>query len=184
MPSLLLRIFLIGSAISPTIFIWAIVISAQDNFSNDKRLQFVFIVLLVLSVILVFTPPSIIKWAISKDSIGNCKVILKSIKLLNNSGEGFVGVYLIPFLASAVTNINYLIMLAVLFILCFSMWMNNSYSFNPVLAIWKYRFYEVSNSKNAGLVLLSKRRIADPSIVKTAYKITDNLYLDAEDKNV
>lgn len=181
MPSLIVRIFLIGSAISPTLFVWAFVIYTQQDFPVNKSLFGGFIALLTISLILVIVPPLILKWARNKKSIGSCSVNFVSIKLLDNSGEGFVGVYLIPFLASAVTNVNYLIMVIVLCVLCFSMWMNNSYSFNPILAIWRYRFYEVFNTKKAGLVLLSKRRINDPSVIKSAIKITENLYLDTEE---
>ena len=178
MPSFFIKLLLICSAISPTLFVWAIIILTQENFVCNKHLISGFIILIILTLLFILIPPLLIKEIKRRLSISTVEFI--SIKLLDSSGEGFIGVYLIPFLASAITNVSYFIMVAVLVVLCFSMWMNNAYSFNPILALFKYRFYEVFNSKNAGLILLSKRRINDPSLIKKAIKITDNLYLDKE----
>ena len=91
-----------------------------------------------------------------------------------------MGTYLLPFLINAITDTWYYLMLIILAIFALILWLNSTYSFNPTLALFSYHFYEVTNSENAKLGLLSKRILRSTNSINQVFEITDFLLLDGE----
>jgi hypothetical protein len=173
MPSLWVRIALIISSFAPILLVWDLLIWVDERqFSN--RL-FVILVCFILFVIL---PPLILR--ASRKRLGNICIKLESISITGNSGDSFMGSYLLPFLANAITDSWYYLMLVIMGIFAVILWMNSTYAFNPTLALFGYRFYEVTNSDHVKFILLSKRILRTTQAVNSIYEVTDFLILDGE----
>lgn len=172
MPGFIVRVSLLISSFAPIILVWGVV----DLIESDLSVSWRTYILATIFVVFLFLPPYILQ--ICKSKLGNETVSYRSVRILENSGEGFIGTYILPFLSNVITDHWYLLMIGIMVIFTLVIWVNNSFCFNPALSLFGYRFYEVTNSKNVTFVLLSKRIIVDPKAIPQVFNITDYLKLD------
>lgn len=152
--------------------VWSII----SFFDAGKKLDNATLIIIGVFLLFFLLPPIILRMCTSKLASEN--ITLTSVSIMENGGEGFVGTYILPYLSSVVTDEWYFLMIGVMIVLTVFMWVNNAYCFNPLLSIFRYKFYQVQNSKNVTLILLSQRIIKNPGVIKSVYNITDYLVLD------
>lgn len=174
MPSVFIKTALLISSFAPITLVWSMVSFVENKYCLTLPTIIIFIVFLLFFLL----PPYILSKCRKK--IASDRITYNSVALLENGGEGFVGTYILPFLSLAVTDDWYLLMVGIMIILTLIMWINNSFCFNPALSFFRYRFYQVTNSKNVTFILLSKRKIIDPDTIKNVIDITDYLKLDRD----
>ena len=171
MLNFVVRAALLSSAFAPIMLIWAMV-----SLITHKCLEIKTITLFVLFLLFLFLP--FIIFFICKNNFSGHSIQCTSLSLLNKGGEGFIGTYLLPFLSYAITDSWYLLMVIILLALTLIMWINNSYYYNPLLPIFGYRFYEITNSSDVKYIVLSNRKVLDIKDITNVYDITDYLKLD------
>lgn len=172
MPNVLVRLSLLMSSFAPILLVWGVI----DFIENQLSFSLNTWILLCIFLLFLFLPLIILKLCPAK--LGTETVSYQSAKVLENGGEGFIGTYILPFLSNVITDHWYLLMIGIMVILTTVSWVNNSFCFNPVLSLFKYRFYEVTNSKNVTFIFLSRDFINDPATVKSVYNVTYYLKLD------
>lgn len=176
MPSMIARIALLTSSFAPIVLVWGVVDFIENNLSFTWRTW----ILLGVFLMFLILPPVVLRLCSRK--LGDETVSYQSAKILENGGEGFVGVYILPFLSNVITDHWYLLMIGIMVILTAVTWVNNTFCFNPALSLFGYRFYEVTNTKNVTFILLSRNIINDPNDVKHVYNVTHYLKLDGRKK--
>lgn len=152
--------------------VWAII----SFFDAGKKFDYNTVLIIVGFILFSILPPIILKMCMTKLS-DEC-ITVTGVSIIENGGEGFIGTYILPYLSNIVTDEWYLLMIGVMVLLTIIMWINNSYCFNPILSLFRYKFYSIQNSKNVTLILLSRRVIKDPATIKSVYNITEYLVLD------
>ena len=71
------------------------------------------------------------------------------------------------------------VLVFVLLVFFLAIWTTHAYHFNPLLVVFGYHFYEVTNEGNVTYVLITRSTLRATSGVTAVRELTDYILLDA-----
>ncbi|MNK24778.1 hypothetical protein D3C87_430920 [compost metagenome] len=107
---------------------------------------------------------------------------LKSIKSADMNFQPMFLSYFLPIAKLEFKDVNDIVILVVtlLLFLTFAIINNQSYSFNPILRlVFGYKHYEVQTKKEFTYIMLSKKKLINPSQVNSYIQLADYVILNA-----
>lgn len=115
-----------------------------------------------------------------------CKQILpeeplttKKVKTSDKEVLAFLLVYLMPlFTKDLIFTGNWLTPVYIMVIIAFCVYHSNTFTFNPLLSMAGYHFYEVENENGMTYLLISQKTIHRHDNVLQVKRIADYIYLD------
>lgn len=102
---------------------------------------------------------------------------IKTIKSKNSEMSSYLLGYLFPLISGGDLFSNIYIALFFYVIMFWAIWYSDTYGFNPVLAVLKYKFYEVETESGIGLTIITKKTIKNPEEVMEMVQLTDYAYM-------
>lgn len=156
------------AALAPVTFVWLIVDFENQGFQVRQIYVLIFslVVFLFCWELLVFSQKSL-----SRISFDACEV-----KSVDNEVVAYVVAYLFPLFTYS-DRVNFYSQICVFILLAIVLSTSNAFTFNPLLTILGYRFYEIKNKSGVTYLLVSKCDITDVDKVKFVGRISKHLLL-------
>lgn len=115
-----------------------------------------------------------------KQSLPEEPLTTKKVKTSDKEVLAFLLVYLMPlFTKDLIFTGNWFTPVYILAIIAFCVYHSNAFTFNPLLSMAGYHFYEVENENGMTYLLISKRTIHRHDNVLRVKRIADYIYLEA-----
>lgn len=169
MLSQLARLLLALTALSPVAFTWAIASYGAGGFKWDQvQIIFCASMLAVICALVI---------AAASRRLNRISFSVQEVKAVDNEVVAYIVTYLFPLIAPAQT-VNSLGLLFVMLILAAVLSTAHAFTFNPLLTIFGYHFYEVKCSTGVTYLLMSKGNITDVKKVAQVGRISHYLMLD------
>lgn len=104
----------------------------------------------------------------------------QKVKTADKEVLAFLLVYLLPlFTKDLIFTGNWFTPVYILAIIAFCVYHSNSYTFNPLLSMAGYHFYEVENNNGMTYLLISKKTIHRHDNALRVKRLADYIYLEA-----
>jgi hypothetical protein len=114
-----------------------------------------------------------------KQSLPEEPLTTKKVKTSDKEVLAFLLVYLMPlFTKDLIFTENWLTPIYILAIIAFCVYHSNSFTFNPLLSMAGYHFYEIENENGMTYLLVSKKTIHRHDNALRVKRISDYIYLD------
>jgi len=115
-----------------------------------------------------------------------CRLVLpeeplttKKVKTADKEVLAFLLVYLLPlFTKDLIFTGNWMTPIYILAIIGFCVYHSNSFTFNPLLSMAGFHFYEVENDNGMAYLLISKQTIHRHDNVLRVKQLADYIYID------
>ena len=166
------KIIFVATALAPVLITYGMT-QFEENFV-------LFLSLVVVACLLVGICLLILLFSRSELEIH--ELSLESIKNAEQEVVVFIVAYLIPFMAEGVAELNFAATVTVAVILCVAIFTSNVYHFNPLLGLLGYHFYEITDSRNATFILVTRTRLREISKERRVVEISDYMLLDVGDR--
>lgn len=145
------------------------------QFNNNEVLFLISIVLFILSIALF---PIVFFYAKREERWSHpTEIKINSIKSKNSEMTSYLLGYLFPLIAGGDLFSNIYIASFFYVIMFFAVWFSDTYGFNPVLALLKYKFYEADSEQGIGLTIITKGPIHDLKENMNMVQLTDYAYM-------
>lgn len=149
---------------------------------QDEKLFLISLMLFIFSIILF---PIVFHYAKKEERWKHPREIrIASVKSKNAEMTSYLLGYLFPLIAGGDLFSNIEIALFFYVIMFFAVWFSDSYGFNPILALFKYKFYEAESEIGIGLTLISKGPIHNLDKDMSMVQLTDYAYMQVENKEI
>ncbi|WP_146742252.1 hypothetical protein [Oleiagrimonas sp. MCCC 1A03011] len=169
MLSRLARFLFACASLSPVAITWVIANYGHQGFDRDQLLVAFCAIMVALICYLV------LKESAARLTAVSFKVV--EVKAVDSEVVGYIVTYLFPFIAPEhAVSVSTLAFLVVL--LAFVLSAAHAFTFNPLLTVFGYHFYEVKCSSGVSYLLLSDKDVTDVKQVDEAGKISSYLLLD------
>ena len=164
----LTRYVLALTALAPVLLMWAVAGVSAGSFGEEHGIA------VLIAVLLGF-----LCWAILQASgkmLPEISFKPIEVKAVDNEVIGYVVTYLFPLITpnGPVTALTLGFVVAVLAAVLAT---SHAFTFNPVLTLFRYHFYEVKCSTGITYLVLSRRDIDDVSDISSVKKISNYLML-------
>lgn len=160
------------AAISPVALIWAIVDTERRGVMDDRQAAVVVLALMI----------ALACWALlnyCKRSLTKVSFPVSEIKAVDNEVVAYIVTYLFPLVAPS-DGIGLIGQGAIVLVLGIVLATSNAFTFNPVLTLLGYRFYEAKTEAGITYLLVSKSDITDVKSVKSVGLISTHLVLQID----
>ena len=140
------------------------------------------VILLSCSILLIIICYAIIIFALSK--LSTIKLKVEEIESKDSFVASNIITYLLPLATITVESINWVAfigLMAILFVLLFS---TKIVQLNPIMFLFRYRYYTIKASSGIKYTLISKKKRMDIESPKVMIEIFPEIYMEVEDKNV
>ena len=120
-------------------------------------------------------------WLIIEASKRQLQVIsfsATSVRPADAEVVGFVVAYLLPLVSTSTGAFDYTVLAFVGVLLALVVWSVNAFTFNPLLTLLGYHFYEVASDNGVSFVLVTRRNIRRATDLKSVVQLTNYLLLD------
>lgn len=101
-----------------------------------------------------------------------------SLKHSDSEVVGFLVAYLLPLVSTRAGDFDYAILAFVSLLLAAVVWASESYSFNPLLTLLGFHFYEVENTDGVSYMLITKRDIRRCRDIDAIAELSRSVLLD------
>jgi hypothetical protein len=161
------------TALAPCAFAYSV-----NRFARDETQDA--IIWLAIGLLMCF-----VCWGILKAShrmLESKPLKTKKVKLADKEVLAFLLAYLLPLSTSAKLNLSGDLVTAVFIylVIALSVYHSNAFTFNPLLAMMRYHFYEIENDDNMTYLLLTKKPLHTCEKSLQVISLGEYLYLDAE----
>ena len=159
------------AAISPVALVWAIV----DWERNGLGLAQLVVLLFGVTI-------GVICWLLlllSHKHLTKVSFTAIEIKAVDNEVVAYVVTYLFPLVAPESSR-GIIGQIAVILVLAIVLATSNAFTFNPLLTIMGYRFYEVKSSSGVTYLLVSKSDITDVKRIRNIGRLSRHLLLQLD----
>ena len=147
--------------------------------NNNELLFLISIVLFILSIALF---PIVFFYAKREETWSHpTEIKINSIKSKNSEMTSYLLGYLFPLIAGGDLFSNIYIASFFYVIMFFAVWFSDTYGFNPVLALLKYKFYEADRENGIGITLITKGSIEDLGKNIILVQLTDYAYMQVKE---
>jgi hypothetical protein len=123
----------------------------------------------------------LIAYAIVKSSpkkFTKTKADALSIKPADKEISGYFVAYMLPILGGGKYFLEPSVAIFFSIVFFIFIWFSKSFYANPVLAIFRYKFYEITTTNGNTYLLLTKREIKDPANINKVVSITSHTRLE------
>lgn len=159
------------AAISPVALVWAIVDWERNGLGMAQ-----FVVLLLGAII------GFICWLLlflSHKHLTKVSFTATEIKAVDNEVVAYVVTYLFPLVAPESAH-GVVGQVAVVLVLAFVLATSNAFTFNPLLTLMGYKFYEVKSNSGVTYLFVSKYDITDVKRIQHVGKLSRHLLLQLD----
>lgn len=165
-----LKLLLALTAVSPVSLTWAVADYSRNGF---KPLQCYAVIGGVLLVLLCYL---IIRIAKARTTLISFEA--SSVKTMDNEVVAYVVTYLFP-LVTPVGEVSVTAQLLILLMIVFLLSTAHAFTFNPVLSILGYHFYEVESKAGVSYILLSDKTLTDVRSINSVGRLSSFLLIHA-----
>lgn len=173
MLSLFARILLVVTSLAPAVVTYALA-GAAPGASPALRIS-----LIAAAVVFVGVCLAVLRFAARH--VQRRPLQVSSIKNTDQEVLGFVLAYLLPLISQQTLQVNLAVALFVIALIFVSVLSSSAYHFNPLLGLFGYHFYEVTDNAGVTYVLLTKRAIRQAPGVDRIVEVSDHLLLEAKE---
>ena len=146
-----LAVFLLtATAFAPALLVYAWLWAAQCYYWEAIYSVIACFVLVVLCLGLM---------AYAKKNLATIPYVTKSIETVDSETMNFLLIYLMPLITRDLATYNWKAWIVIAIIFCVVVATSYSYHFNPLLVIFRYHFYKVSDKEGMSYVLITRRRL-------------------------
>ena len=178
-----LKLILFFSSFSPLWLIILISVLLNDNYSKFTKLlnydpnTIIFVsgyIIILIVIPLLFL--SIFIYAVKKGSPAEPKTIMKRQNMTGEYALYFLA-YILPFLLNDFNNTQHVVSLIILFATyAILMLRSNSIHVNPILNLWGYKIYKITDQNKDEVWLLSKNRVIIDNEIKV-HELDEDVYI-------
>jgi hypothetical protein len=161
------------TALAPCAFAYAVNRITHEDYMDA-------ILWLVIGLLLCFVCWGMIK--VSRRMLDTKPLKTKKVKLADKEILAFLLAYLLPLASTSKLTISGDLLTAIFIygVITLSVYHSNAYTFNPILAMMKYHFYEIENDENMTYLLLTKKPLHTCEASLQVISLGEYLYLDTE----
>lgn len=172
----LCKIFWLLFSYAPLYFICSIVCIIEGVVRQKSWLWITGICLLVLTIVSIIGCIVLIK--IAKGNIPPIKY--KIIEASTKDSEMLANTlaYLIPMITLTLDSVNYWMLIGLVFIIIVLTTMTRAVILNPVLYLFKYRYYTIKADSGMCYTLITRKKRLDPSEIGNLIEIFDEIYIE------
>ncbi len=163
------RLLLAFAALSPVALTWAISDYGRGGFSQEQG------IVLFCAAMLAWICYLVIHQATRR--LARISFVVNEVRAVDNEVVGYIVTYLFPLISPA--EVNGASLGFVLLVLAVVLSASHAFTFNPLLTLLGYHFYEVKCASGISYLLMSKSDITDVKQVRRVSKISNYLMLDA-----
>lgn len=102
------------------------------------------------------------------------------VEIADNEVVSFLLVYLLPLITKDLATYNWSVWMLVALVLCYVVAKSYGYHFNPVLAMFNWHFYKVSDKEGMTYVLISKRRFYKSDTPIVVGELSDYILIEKQ----
>lgn len=168
----LVKAFLVLTSFAPVLITYIFVTWVKEGFNST--------IVWVLFTAFFLTGLCLIIINLARKELEIVKFPIRAVKTADSEIVSFLVVYLLPFASLAGDAIDELILVFILTLFFLVAWSTNSYHVNPILALFRYHFYEVTTSQNITFLLMTRRNLRNTSTINYVVQLTDYMVLDVE----
>ncbi|MDF3982898.1 hypothetical protein P3W23_12950 [Luteibacter sp. PPL554] len=171
MLSTLARLLLALTALSPVVLTWALADLGRNGIALSQ-----------VSAGAIAALFAAMCWLILRGSqrvLTQISFAATEVKAIDNEAIAFVLTYLVPLL-SPTDNTSYVALCLVFILLAFLLSFTHAFTFNPLLAVLGFHFYEVKSSANVTYLVLSRAKLTSPDSIKRVARLSNFLLLDLD----
>lgn len=169
MPHFFVKLSLVLTTIAPVWITLAFLYWNNNQYVYALTISLVSIVLCLIANFIVKTSPT---------KFTKTKADAVSIKPADKEISGYFVAYMLPILGGGKYFLEPSVAVFFSVVFFIFIWFSKSFYANPVLAIFKYKFYEITTSNGNTYLLLTKREIRDPTKINRVVNITSHTRLE------
>ena len=167
----------------PLIFVVALVFLFDYLWSQSFCTTWILpLILFIISLSLIFICYLLICFALKR--MRTIKFEIEEIESKDNSVAGNIITYLLPLVTITVASVNWVAFGGLILVLVFLLLTSKVVQLNPILYLFKYRYYTIKATSGIKYTLISKKKRMDIITTKTMIEIFPEIYLEVEDENV
>ncbi|MEM5778053.1 MAG: hypothetical protein QXK49_00265 [Candidatus Aenigmatarchaeota archaeon] len=171
MLSKLLQFLLAITSVSPIfITLWFIEFS-KNWFWGDG--------LFYLALVVILTGMALIIINVSKSKLEKFPIKIKSLSPSDKEAISFIFVYLLPLIFTSAISVNFYFLLFIVVLFFFSVFTTHIYHFNPILGLFGYHYYTITNEGDITYILMTKRTIRNTKEINKVAQISEYMLLDS-----
>lgn len=160
------------TSFAPVFITYAFVLWIKDGFTCT--------VVWVIIIAIILTVLCLLIIHLARKELEIVQFPIRAVKTADSEIVGFLVVYLLPFVSLTSDTINEPVMGFILVLFFLVAWSTNSYHVNPILALFRYHFYEVTTSQNITFLLMTRRNLRNTTSINHVVQLTDYMVLDTE----
>jgi len=163
------KLLLAFSAMSPVALTWAIADYSRSGYRKEQ-----------LIAILSAAGLTMICWGLLRiggKSLTKITFGVDELKAVDNEVVAYIVTYLFPLVAPA-TDVSVPAQAFVFGLLALVLSTSNAFTFNPIMSLLGYHFYEVKCNTGVSYLLLSKNDITDVKAITKVGRLSKHLMLD------
>lgn len=163
------RLLLALAAISPIALTWAVADFGRRGYSPQQLFAVAAAVGLAVACMGVLR--------IGRRSLTRVSFSVQELKAVDNEVVAYIVTYLFPLVAPS-AEISVYAQVLVIVLLAMVLATSHAFTFNPILSLFGYHFYEVKCSSGVSYLLLSRNDITDVKMVRYVGRLSKHLMLD------
>ena len=167
--SSLTKFLLTITAFAPALLMYAFV----SVINGDYLDAFIFAALCV-----VFVCFCLVVMSFMRRTLGPQQYTPKTVEILDDSAFNFLLVYLLPLITRDLSTYNWYIWILVTLFFCIVVATSYGYHYNPLLVIFRYHFYKVTEEGGIPHVLITRRRIYKLGEPLSVGELTDYVLIE------
>ena len=169
MLSVIARLFLTGTAVSPVLLVYAVMAFFEDEIFSAITISLV----VVLSFFICIGMMHYVKKKFERLSFSS-----KSVESADKDSIGIMLLYVLPLLNSSFSSLSWLTLIPAFMIFIALVVTGSSYHFNPLLNIMCWRFYKVGTEEGVTYILITKRKFHNAPKTITVVQLTRYTVID------
>ena len=163
------KLLLSLTAMSPVAVTWAIADYSKQGYNHRQLVALCIAAFLGLACMALLS--------IASRRLTKITFVVEELKAVDNEVVAYIVTYLFP-LVTPNTDISLLAQAFVLLLLALILSTSNAFTFNPLLSLIGYHFYEAKCNSGVSYLLLSKNNITSVKAIKEVGRLSKHLMLD------
>lgn len=167
------KLLLVVTSLAPVLGAFAVNALSRQEFQAAAWYTGIGVGLLVICLLLVCA---------CRRTLSRQPLKIAKVKSVDKETLTFLLVYLLPLLAKDVVSFggDQLTAAYIFGIIAIAVYHSNAFTFNPVLALAGYHFYEVESKTGMTYLLMTKRIVRTQENYLTVIELSDYIYMDVE----
>jgi hypothetical protein len=118
----------------------------------------------------------------ARTQLQTTSITVTSVKTADTEIVGFVIAYLLPLVTVDGQGVDMDVLAFVLVLLLLVVWATHAYHVNPLLALFGYHFYEITDGGDVTHILITRRTLRDSKHITKTVQLTEYMLLDVSDQ--